>query len=418
MAMAPQPDMTMTAAANATDFLVDDRLARRNAVLLAIAQALGGASASIVIASASLVGASLLGVDKSLATLPVSSFVLGTAFGTLPAGAIMHRFGRRAGFVGSAMLGILSGLVSAYAIFQADFILFCLAVMASGFVSAFVQQYRFAAADTASDAFRPKAISFVLAGGVAAGIIGPQTVINTADLFDPIMFAGTYIAQAGLALISLVILSFISIPRPARGPVAEGASRPLRQIMVQPRFIVAAACGITSYALMSLVMTATPLAMIGCGLTQTDAAHAIQWHVLAMFGPSFFTGHLIARFGRERIVVVGLALLAGCAIVALAGVDVANFWIALVLLGLGWNFGFIGATAMLTDVYRPAERNKVQAVNDFLVFGFVAAASFSSGALLHAFGWATVNWLVFPFTLLCVILLAWLVLSERSASRV
>ncbi len=417
-AMAPQPDLTMTAAANATDLLVDDRLARRNAVLLAIAQALGGASASIVIASASLVGASLLGADKSLATLPVSSFVLGTAFGTLPAGAIMHRFGRRAGFVGSAMLGILSGLVSAYAIFQADFLLFCFGVMASGFVSAFVQQYRFAAADTASDAFRPKAISFVLAGGVAAGIIGPQTVINTADLFDPIMFAGTYIAQAGLALISLVILSFISIPRPARGPVAAGASRPMRQIMAQPRFIVAAACGITSYALMSLVMTATPLAMIGCGLTQTDAAHAIQWHVLAMFGPSFFTGHLIARFGRERIVVVGLALLAGCAVVALAGVDVANFWIALVLLGLGWNLGFIGATAMLTDVYRPAERNKVQAVNDFLVFGFVAAASFSSGALLHAFGWATVNWLVFPFTLLCVILISWLVLSERSASRV
>ncbi|WP_425087536.1 MFS transporter [Stappia sp.] len=416
--MAPQPDLTMTAAANATDLLVDDRLARRNAVLLAIAQALGGASASIVIASASLVGASLLGADKSLATLPVSSFVLGTAFGTLPAGAIMHRFGRRAGFVGSAMLGILSGLVSAYAIFQADFLLFCFGVMASGFVSAFVQQYRFAAADTASDAFRPKAISFVLAGGVAAGIIGPQTVINTADLFDPIMFAGTYIAQAGLALISLVILSFISIPRPARGPVAAGASRPMRQIMAQPRFIVAAACGITSYALMSLVMTATPLAMIGCGLTQTDAAHAIQWHVLAMFGPSFFTGHLIARFGRERIVVVGLALLAGCAVVALAGVDVANFWIALVLLGLGWNLGFIGATAMLTDVYRPAERNKVQAVNDFLVFGFVAAASFSSGALLHAFGWATVNWLVFPFTLLCVILISWLVLSERSASRV
>ncbi|SDU06288.1 MFS transporter [Stappia sp. ES.058] len=408
----------MTAADNATDFLVDDRLARRNAVLLAIAQALGGASASIVIASASLVGASLLGTDKSLATLPVSSFVLGTAFGTLPAGAIMHRFGRRAGFVGAALLGVLSGLVSAYAIFQADFILFCLAVMASGFVSAFVQQYRFAAADTASDAYRPKAISFVLAGGVAAGIIGPQTVINTADLFEPIMFAGTYVAQAGLALLSLVILSFISIPRPARGPAADGASRPLGRIMAQPRFIVAAACGITSYALMSLVMTATPLAMIGCGLTQTDAAHAIQWHVLAMFGPSFFTGHLIARFGRERIVSVGLALLAGCAIVALAGVDVANFWIALVLLGLGWNFGFIGATAMLTDVYRPAERNKVQAVNDFLVFGFVAAASFSSGALLHAFGWATVNWLVFPFTLICVILLGWLVLSERFASRV
>ena len=415
-AMAPQPDLTMTAAANATDFLVDDRLARRNAVLLAIAQALGGASASIVIASASLVGASLLGADKSLATLPVSSFVLGTAFGTLPAGAIMHRFGRRAGFVGSALLGILSGLVSAYAIFQADFLLFCFGVMASGFVSAFVQQYRFAAADTASDAFRPKAISFVLAGGVAAGIIGPQTVINTADLFDPIMFAGTYIAQAGLALISLVILSFISIPRPARGPVAAGASRPMRQIMAQPRFIVAAACGITSYALMSLVMTATPLAMIGCGLTQTDAAHAIQWHVLAMFGPSFFTGRLIARFGKETIAATGLALIAACSAIALSGLGLTHFWLALILLGVGWNFGFIGATAMITDCHTPEERGKVQGLNDFLVFGSTATASFLAGALVHIDnGWSMMNWLVFPAVALVLVPL---VFSRRLFARV
>jgi len=183
--------------------------------------------------------------------------------------------------------------------------------------------------------------------------------------------------------------------------------------MRQRRFIVAAACAITSYALMSLVMTATPLAMIGCGLTQTDAALAIQWHVLAMFGPSFFTGSLIARFGKERVVATGLALLAGCAIVALMGVEVAHFWAALILLGLGWNFGFIGATAMLTDTYRPAERNTVQAVNDFLVFGFVAAASFSSGQLLHVSGWATVNWLVFPFTAFSLALLGWLVLADR-----
>ncbi|WP_349360472.1 MFS transporter [Stappia sp.] len=408
----------MTATVSAEETLIDDRLARRNAVLLACAQALGGASASIVIASASLVGAGLLGADKSLATLPVSSFVLGTALGTLPAGAIMHRFGRRVGFVGSAALGVVAGLASAYAIFVASFALFCFAVMASGAVSAFVQQYRFAAADTASDTFRPKAISFVLAGGVAAGVIGPQTVILTADWFDPILFAGTYVAQAGLALVSMAILAFLSIPRPPRGPVAEGARRPLGRIMAQPRFIVSAACAITSYALMSLVMTATPLAMIACGLTQTDAAHAIQWHVIAMFGPSFFTGHLIARFGRERIVAVGLALLAGCAVVALMGVDVANFWIALILLGVGWNFGFIGATAMLTDVYRPAERATVQSVNDFLVFGFVAAASFSSGALLHAFGWATVNLLVFPFTALSIGLLVWLVWFERERAPV
>lgn len=393
---------------------VDDGLARRNAVLLACAQALGGASASIVIASGSLVGASMLGADKSLATLPVSCFVLGTAFGTLPAGAVMQRYGRRVGFVGSSLLGILAGLLSAHAIFAADFLLFCLGTMGSGVVSAFAHQYRFAAADTASDAYKPKAISLVLAGGVAAGIVGPQTVINTADLFDPVMFAGTYVAQAALALVSLCIVAFVSIPRPPRGPEARGERRPLATIMAQPRFVVAAACAITSYALMSLVMTATPLAMIACGHSQTDAAHAIQWHVLAMFGPSFFTGHLIARFGRERIVILGLALLAGCAAVALAGIEVAHFWIALVLLGLGWNFGFIGATAMLTDVYRPAERNMVQSVNDFLVFGFVSAASFSSGALLEYHGWATVNTLVFPFTVICLGLIVWLVRFERA----
>ena len=186
--------------------------------------------------------------------------------------------------------------------------------------------------------------------------------------------------------------------------------------MAQPRFIVAAACGICSYALMSLVMTATPLAMIACGLSETDAALGIQWHVLAMFGPSFFTGHLIARFGKERIVSIGLVLLAGCSVVALAGIELAHFWTALVLLGLGWNFGFIGATAMLTETYRPEERNLVQAVNDFLVFGFVAAASFSSGALLTIFGWDSVNKIVFPFVVLCLALLVWLFLSERKAA--
>ncbi|MEM9634736.1 MAG: MFS transporter [Pseudomonadota bacterium] len=397
------------------DVFVDDRLARRNALLLAFAQALGGASASIVIATGPLVGYMMLEQDKSLATLPVSTMVLGTAFGTIPAGMIMRRFGRRAGFVGAALLGICSGLLASFAVFQDNFLLFALACCIGGFSGAFVQQYRFAAADTASDAFKPKAISWVLAGGILAGVVGPQTVIATKDLFEPILFAGTYLAQAGLALISLGLLLFIKIPKPPRLSHAKAGGRPLRQIMSQPRFIVAAACGICSYALMSLVMTATPLAMIACGLSETDAALGIQWHVLAMFGPSFFTGSLIARFGKERIVSIGLALLAGCSIVALMGIDLAHFWTALVLLGLGWNFGFIGATAMLTDTYRPEERNLVQAVNDFLVFGFVAAASFSSGALLNVFGWGTVNVLVFPFVILCLGLLAWLALAERKA---
>ncbi|WP_422024382.1 MFS transporter [Roseibium sp.] len=403
----------MTAVAQ--DAFVDDRLAKRNAVLLALAQALGGASASIVITTGSLVGYMMLDEDKALATVPVSAMVLGTAFGTIPAGIIMRRFGRRAGFMGSAMVGVASGLLAAYAVLLNHFLLFSFACGLGGFAGAFVQQYRFAAADTASDAFKPKAISWVLAGGVLAGVVGPQTVIATKDMFAPILFAGTYVAQAGLALIAMFLLAFIKIPKPPRQSHKQAGGRPLAQIMKQPRFIVAAACGICSYALMSLVMTATPLAMIGCGLSETDAALGIQWHVLAMFGPSFFTGSLIARFGKERIVSIGLALLAGCAVVALMGLELAHFWTALILLGLGWNFGFIGATAMLTDTYRPEERNLVQAVNDFLVFGFVAAASFSSGALLNAFGWATVNILVFPFVVLCIGLLIWLALAERKA---
>jgi len=403
----------MTAVAQ--DAFVDDRLAKRNAVLLALAQALGGASASIVITTGSLVGYMMLDEDKALATVPVSAMVLGTAFGTIPAGIIMRRFGRRAGFMGSALVGVASGLLAAYAVLLNHFLLFSFACGLGGFAGAFVQQYRFAAADTASDAFKPKAISWVLAGGVLAGVVGPQTVIATKDMFAPILFAGTYFAQAGLALIAMCLLAFIKIPKPPRQSHKQAGGRPLGQIMKQPRFIVAAACGICSYALMSLVMTATPLAMIGCGLSETDAALGIQWHVLAMFGPSFFTGSLIARFGKERIVSIGLALLAGCAVVALMGLELAHFWTALILLGLGWNFGFIGATAMLTDTYRPEERNLVQAVNDFLVFGFVAAASFSSGALLNAFGWATVNILVFPFVVLCIGLLIWLTLAERKA---
>ncbi|WP_420411069.1 MFS transporter [Roseibium sp.] len=403
----------MTAVSHET--LVDDRLAKRNALLLALAQALGGASASIVISTGSLVGYMMLGEDKSLATVPVSAMVLGTAFGTIPAGMIMRRFGRRAGFMGSALLGVASGLLAAYAVMLNHFLLFAFSCSVGGFAGAFVQQYRFAAADTASDAFKPKAISWVLAGGVLAGVVGPQTVIATKDMFAPILFAGTYLAQAGLAFIAMCLLAFIKIPKPPRQNHKQAGGRPLRQIMMQPRFIVAAACGICSYALMSLVMTATPLAMIGCGLSETDAALGIQWHVLAMFGPSFFTGSLIARFGKERIVSIGLSLLAGCSIVALAGLELAHFWTALVLLGLGWNFGFIGATAMLTDTYRPEERNLVQSVNDFLVFGFVAAASFSSGALLNAFGWSTVNILVFPFVVLCIGLLIWLAVAERRA---
>lgn len=392
---------------------VDDRIARRNVALLAFAQALGGASASIVIATGPLIGSALLGSDKSLATLPVSFMVLGTALGMLPAGMIMRRFGRRRSFLGSSIGGTITSLLAAWAVLGASFWLFTLACAAMGFVTAFVQQFRFAAADTASPAFRPRAISWVMAGGILAGVIGPQTVILTRDLFAPILFAGTYIALAGLSFLAFLVLWFLKSP-PPMAKAQAGDARPLSAIMRQPGFIVAVTCGIVSYALMSLVMTATPLAMIGCGLTTTDAALAIQWHVLAMFGPSFFTGSLIARFGVRTIVLVGLALLCGCAVIALSGEEVGHFWVALILLGVGWNFGFIGATTMLTACYRPSERNMVQSANDFLVFGFVAFASFSSGSLLYNFGWGTVNMLVFPVTAICVVLMV--VLRRSSTS--
>jgi MFS family permease len=253
----------------------------------------------------------------------------------------------------------------------------------------------------------------VLVGGVAAAIIGPQTVIWTKDLIQPFLFLGTFLAVAGLAVVALALVSRIDIPRPPP-PRAGDGGRPLSVIVAQRRFIVAALCGAVSYAVMALVMTATPVAMVGCGLSTDMAALGIQWHVMAMFVPSFFTGNLIARFGKEKVVAAGMITLALSATTALSGLTVWNFWAALVLLGMGWNFGFIGSTAMLTDCHLPIERNKVQGLNDFLVFGLNAAASFSSGVLLHLVGWNAVNFIVFPAIVLCLAALLWLAGAQKS----
>ncbi|WP_346433026.1 MFS transporter [Breoghania sp.] len=307
------PDSAMTVQAQ-IDSAAGDRLARRNALLLAVAQSVGGVTASIVFA--------LGGLGR------IRAARLRTACGMLPAGYIMRHLGRRTSYLSAAMLSGLSGLITCFGIIQESFLVLLLGTICSGSAGAFVQSYRFAAADTASDTFRHKAISWVMTCGVLAGIIGQQTVIATKDLFEPIMFAGSFAAIAVLNLIAVCLLILVRIPKPT---AAERATkgRPLLQIISQELFIVAAACGIGSYALMSFVMTATFLAMIGCGLTQTDVALAIQWHVLAMYVPSFFTGALIARFGQARIVAFGLLLLVGCGFVALAGVNVEHFWVAL-----------------------------------------------------------------------------------------
>ena len=403
----------MTASASAP--LIDDRLARRNARLLAAAQAIGGAMTSITIATGGLAGFYLLGDDKSLSTVPVTTMVLGTAFGTVPAALLMRRIGRRGGFLVGAGIGAAGGLAACLAILAGHFVLFCLATWVTGFAAAFVQQYRFAAADTASAGFRPKAISWVLAGGVLAGVIGPQSIILTRDLFSPIQFAGAFAAQAVLCVVTMGVLAFVSIPRPPRHTGA-GGGRPLLTIIREPRIAIAILCAVSTFALMNLVMTAAPLAMVQCGLSPDDAALGIQWHVIAMFGPSFFTGSLVTRFGRETITSVGLSLLLVAGIVALLGITVTHFWLALILLGLGWNFGFIGATSMLTDAQRPEERARVQAANDFCVFGVVALASFSSGKILNIAGWEMVNWALFPIVTLTMVALAWLTLTGRHRS--
>ncbi len=403
----------MTAASDTADIAHGDRLAKQNAVILASAQAFGGAAAPIAISLGGLAGFYLLGDDKSLATLPITAFVLGTALTAVPAAMLARWIGRRPAYMTASVFNAASGALAAFALVQGSFWLFCLAMVIAGGMNAFAQQYRFAVADTASERLRPKVISWVLIGGIFTGIIGPQTAIYAKDLLAPIPFAGAFVAQIGLAAIALVILGFVSIPKPAQSETAQ-SGRPLFEILTQAKFMVAVICAIASYALMSLVMTAAPLAMVACGLSEADAAWGIQWHVVAMFAPSFFTGNLIVRFGAGRVVAAGLALLIACGAVAHAGLDVAHFWIALILLGIGWNFGFIGATAMVTETYRPEERAKVQAANDFLVFGFVALASLLSGALLNLFGWDVIVMIVYPVVALCFGLLGWLWIKSRA----
>ena len=381
--------------------------ARRNAFILATAQAFSGSVPPIALTVGGLAGVYLLGPDKSLATLPLSCFMVGVAAGAIPAARLMRRIGRRAGFMVGSVVAMVGSLIAGGSMLAGSFVLFAVGLTVCGFAGAFVQQYRFAAADAGSPAFRARAISWVLAGGVAAAVIGPQTVILTRSLFDPVPYAGAFFAMGGLAFIGLIVLSFLGgQARQAPKAASLSGGRPLSQIMRQPRFVVALVCGIGSYALMSLLMTAAPLAMVHFDHGQANAALGIQWHVIAMFAPSFVTGALIARLGKEIIVATGLVLLTACAVIALAGVALANFWLALILLGVGWNFGFIGSTAMLTETYRPEEKGRVEGLNDLLVFGSVAIASLSSGKLFSTIGWESMNVYAFPIIAICVLALA------------
>lgn len=394
-----------------------DAEARRNALVLTAAAALSGSAPSIAISLGGLAGTYLLGPDKTLATLPVSFFVVGSALGAIPAARLMARAGRRSGFIAGAMVGIVGSLIAAYAVLHGSFLVFTVGLAIAGLAGAFTQQYRFAAADNGSPEFRAKAISLVMLGGIAAAVLGPQSMILTRNWFNPIPFVGSYIAMAVLFFGGMLVLLLLNGAARAAPPrsAETGSGRPLGEIVRQPRFIVALICGICSYGLMSLVMTAAPLAMVACGFGQDTVALGIQWHILAMYGPSFFTGNLIARFGEETVVAVGLALLAACAVLALAGIEIMHFWGALILLGLGWNFGFIGATTMLTGTYRPEERSRVQGLNDTILFGCVAIASFSSGSLFSSAGWEAINLVVFPVVAVCLAALIFAALRRKRA---
>jgi predicted MFS family arabinose efflux permease len=382
--------------------------ARRTAIILAASQAIVGSAAVVAFSLGALAGQYLLGADKSLATAPITGFNVGVALGAIPAAALIRLLGQRKGFMTGTAITALGGLIATLALFLSNFWLFVAGLIVIGLGGAFVQQFRFAAADNAPPEFKARAISFVLAGGVFTAILGPQMVIFTHELLAPVMFAGSFAAILALAAVGAVLLSFLRVPaKVSDRPQATGEpARPLAEIAAQPQFAVGLACAVGSYALMSFVMTGAPLAMVGCGFSADEATLGISWHVMAMFGPSFFTGALISRFGKETIVAVGLMLLIGCAVVALSGIALWQFWTALILLGLGWNFAFIGATAMVAGTYRDSEKGKVQGLHDFILFGSVAFGSLMSGAVYNAWGWDMLNWIIFPVVAACLAALA------------
>ncbi len=388
--------------------------AKRNVAVLVAAQAILGAQMPMMFIVGGLAGQSLAS-NACLATLPISLIVLGSMLAATPISAIMQRWGRRAGFLVGAAAGACGGLVGAYGLYLGSFPIFLLGSLLTGIYMSAHGFYRFAAADTASDEFRPKAISYVMAGGLAAAIIGPQIVKLTSTAYV-IPFLGTYVAVIAVNVLGAALFFLLDIPTPDRPAPDAPKGRSRLELLKTPRIAVAIICAMVSYALMNLVMTSTPLAVVGCGYSANDAADVVTGHVLAMYIPSFFTGHLIARFGVEKIVALGLAILAGAGVVALQGIELGNFFIALILLGIGWNFGFIGATSMLADSHDVHERGRMQGLNDLLVFGGVTFASLASGGLMNCSGgspvegWTAVNLAMIPLLTLAGGALLWLVL--------
>jgi MFS family permease len=396
--------------------LTSDRKARRNVAVLVAAQAILGSQVTMIFVIGGLAGLELTrvaGINPCLATLPISMIVFGSMSTAPWMSALMQRHGRKAGFFVGSIGGMIGSGIAAYAMSIGNFWLFLAGSYLTGTYMSAQGFYRFAAADGASDSYRPKAISYVMAGGLLSALIGPQ-LVKVTDGLTAVPFVGTYAMGVLINLFAMWLFLLLDLPPPPARKTTDAPQRSWKELLSSPVIAVAVICGAVSYSLMNLVMTSTPLAVVGCGFTKGNAADIVSAHVLAMFAPSFFTGHLIARFGTTKIVAAGLAILAAAGVVALMGVNLANFFVALVFLGIGWNFGFIGATAMLTSAHAPHERGRVQGMNDAIVFGSVTLASLSSGGLMNCsgadavHGWNAVNLAMIPFLALAGAALIWL----------
>ena len=401
--------------------MIDDTRAKRNVAVLVMAQAILGAQLPMIFVVGGLAGGQLAS-NICLATLPITFIVLGSMTTAPWISPLMQRNGRRFGFMLGAFAGAVGAAVSAYGLYTSSFTILLAGSYLTGIYMSAQGFYRFAATDTASEVFRPKAISYVMAGGLLSAIVGPQLNKLVQDAYV-VPFLGTYIAIVALNLVGMFLFLWLDLPK---GTKSEPEVNPLKgrsrmELLKDPRILVAIICAMVSYSLMNLVMTSTPLAVVGCGFTTNNANDIVTAHVLAMFAPSFFTGHLIARFGVEKIIGTGLAVLMLAGAVALSGVELGNFFIALVLLGIGWNFGFIGATTMLAGAHRPEERGSVQGMNDMIVFGMVTVASLASGGLMNCSGgsavegWSAVNLAMVPFLVLAGGSLIWLARQPRLA---
>ncbi len=402
---------------------VNDSLAKRNLVVLITAQAVLGAQMAISFILGGLAG-QYLSPNPCLATLPISLIILGSMLSAPVMSTIMQKYGRRAGFHLGVVAGGLSAVIQVYALYNQSFKLFLVGGFLTGIYMSAQGFYRFAATDTVSPEFMPKAISWVMAGGLLAAIIGPQLVKLTQDALAPVPFAGAYLTVIALNIFGIFLFMALKIPKPKPVEPGKSSGRTIGQLLRTPQIAVAIISAMVAYSLMNLVMTSTPLAVVGCGFGTNQAADVVSAHVLAMYVPSFFTGYFITWFGVRKVIATGLVILAAAGITALNGVEIENFYAALILLGIGWNFGFIGGTTMLADSHTPEERGRVQGLNDFLVFGMVTLASLSSGGLMNCSGgtaqegWQAVNLAMLPLLALAGGALLWFAISGKDRDSV